>query len=170
MIVKGGKCLSFPRLISSSFLCYDSFHCWSVLIVDSLSLNESYWGLLNELRGIGNFSQRLAMDVNEFWLLNKIGLAGNERGLIELIGEALTGTFSEDKTVMVQHKRQLVINREVAGYDTLWKLLAELLVYLLLWHLPLHLWILAHNIELNLNNLLWFQRITDTHVSTLRYG
>ena len=95
------------------------------------------------------------MNVNKFWLLNQISLARDERGLVELIGKALTGAFGEDETIMVQHKRKLVVYREVTGYETLWKFLAELLVDFLLWHLPLHLWILAHNIELNLNNLLW---------------
>ena len=93
------------------------------------------------------------MNVNKFWLLNQISLAGDERSLVELIGEALTGAFGEYKAIMVQHKCKLVVDREVAGYYTLWELLAELLIDLLLWHLPLHLGVLAHNIELNLNSL-----------------
>ena len=95
------------------------------------------------------------MHVNKFWLLNQISFAGDERSLVELIGEALSGALGEDETIMVQYKRKLVVDREVTGYETLWKFLAELLVDFLLWHLPLHLWILAHNIELNLNHFLW---------------
>ena len=143
-IVKGGI---------FDFLCWisvfwDSFHCRCVLVINWYSLNGITMRLIDRY-GFRQFGQRLTVNVNKLWLLNYINLAANQRSLIELIREALSGALCEDITLMVQHKCKLMVYTEVAGYDALGKFLSELLVDFLLRHPPLHLWVLANHGELN---------------------
>ena len=149
LIVKGGRFLNSKS--DCSF--YDSLHCRCILVLNRYSLNDFALRLLIDRHGIRRqISHRLTVDVNEFRLLNYLSLAADQRWLIELIREALTVAFCEDIALMVEHKCQRMDHAEVAGYDTLRKFLSEILVDFLLRHLPLHLWILANHIELNLDS------------------